>query len=49
VLDRLDPIDAYVEFSSTRIPGVPVFDAPATGADVLWVPVGRSRRSRASL
>ena len=32
-LDRLDPIDAYVEFGSTRIPGVPVFDAPATGAD----------------
>jgi hypothetical protein len=32
-LDRLDPIDVYVEFGSTRIPGVPVFDAPATGAD----------------
>ena len=32
-LDQLDPIDAYLEFDSTRIPGVPVFDAPATGAD----------------
>ena len=32
-LERLDPIDADVEFGSTRIPGVPVFDAPATGAD----------------
>jgi hypothetical protein len=32
-LDRLDPIDAYVEFDGTRIPGIPVFDAPATGAD----------------
>jgi hypothetical protein len=32
-LDRLDPIDVYVEFGSTRIPGVPIFDAPATGAD----------------
>ena len=32
-LDRLDPIDAYLEFDGTRIPGIPVFDAPATGAD----------------
>jgi hypothetical protein len=32
-LDRLDPIDAYLEFDGTRVPGVPVFDAPATGAD----------------
>jgi hypothetical protein len=32
-LDRLDPIDAYLEFDSTRIPGIPVFDAPATGGD----------------
>ena len=28
-LDRLDPIDAYLEFDGTRVPGVPVFDAPA--------------------
>ena len=32
-LDRLDPMDAYAEFGSTRIPGIPVFDAPPTGAD----------------
>jgi hypothetical protein len=32
-LERLDPIDAYVEFGDTRIPGVPVFDAPATEVD----------------
>jgi hypothetical protein len=32
-LDRLDPIDAYLEFDGTHIPGIPVFDAPATGAD----------------
>jgi hypothetical protein len=32
-LDRLDPIDAYLEFDSTHVPGVPVFDAPATGGD----------------
>jgi hypothetical protein len=31
-LDRLDPIDAYLEFDSTRVTGVPVFDAP--GEDV---------------
>jgi len=32
-LDRLDPIDTYLEFDSVRIPGVPVFDAPATRGD----------------
>jgi hypothetical protein len=32
-LDRLDPIEAYLEFDGIRIPGVPVFDAPATGGD----------------
>jgi hypothetical protein len=32
-VDRLDPIEAYLEFDTTRIPGVPVFDAPATGPD----------------
>jgi hypothetical protein len=32
-LDRLDPIDAYLEFDGVRIPGVPVFDAPSTGGD----------------
>lgn len=29
-LDRLDPGDTYLEIDGTRIPGVPVFDAPAT-------------------
>src|SRR5215472_3590210 len=32
-LERLDPIDVYLEFDGTRIPGIPVFDAPVTGAD----------------
>ena len=32
-LDRLDPIAAYLEVDGVRIAGVPVFDAPATGAD----------------
>jgi hypothetical protein len=32
-LDRLDPIDAYLGFDSTRVTGVPVFDAPATESD----------------
>ena len=32
-LDRLDPIDTYLEFDSVRIPGVPVFDAPTTGGE----------------
>lgn len=29
-LDRLDPGDTYLEADGRRIPGVPVFDAPAT-------------------
>lgn len=32
-LDRLDPTTACLEVDDTRIDGVPVFDAPATGAD----------------
>jgi hypothetical protein len=32
-LDRLDPIEAYLEFDRKRVPGVPVFDAPATESD----------------
>jgi hypothetical protein len=31
-LDRLDPVDTYLEFDGVRIPGLPVFDAP-TGND----------------
>jgi hypothetical protein len=30
-LDRLDPVDARLEIDGQPIPGVPVFDAPATG------------------
>ena len=33
VLERFDPSDAYLEFADARIPGVPLFDAPATTAD----------------
>lgn len=32
-LDRIDPIAAYLEVGGTRFDGVPMFDAPATGAD----------------
>jgi hypothetical protein len=32
-LDRLDPVDSYLECGGERIPGVPVFDAPATSTD----------------
>ncbi|HEV2099400.1 MAG TPA: hypothetical protein VGR45_10805 [Stellaceae bacterium] len=32
-LDRLDPVAAYLEIDADRIDGVPVFDAPATGAE----------------
>lgn len=32
-LDRIDPIAAYLEVAGTRFDGVPMFDAPATGAD----------------
>jgi len=32
-LDRIDPITAYLEVDGIRFDGVPVFDAPATGAD----------------
>jgi len=31
-LDRLDPIDAYLECGGEHFPGVPVFDAPTTSA-----------------
>jgi hypothetical protein len=32
-LDRLDPMDAHLEFDGVRIPGVPVFDSPSTESD----------------
>lgn len=31
-LDRIDPVAAYLEVDGVRFDGVPVFDAPATGA-----------------
>src|SRR6516162_2057872 len=46
-LDRLDPVDVYLELDGTRIPGVPVFDAPATwGEGVIGTlgPVGAEDR-----
>ena len=33
ILDRLDPIEAYLEYDGARVSGVPLFDAPATGDD----------------
>lgn len=32
-IDRLDPVAAFLEIGATRIAGVPVFDAPATGEE----------------
>ncbi len=32
-LDRLDPVECFLELGGERIEGVPVFDAPATAAD----------------
>src|SRR5947207_2337703 len=32
-LDRLDPVDCYLELNGARIAAVPAFDAPSTGAD----------------
>ena len=32
-LDRLDPLDAYLEIGGERIDGVPLFDASASGPD----------------
>jgi len=31
-LDRLDPVDAFLEFEDQKVAAVPVFDAPATDA-----------------
>ncbi len=41
VLDRLDPVEAYLECGAGRIPGVPVFDAPATPDDGIAGTLGR--------
>jgi hypothetical protein len=39
-LERLDPIECYLEVGGDRIAGVPVFDATATGADGVAGTVG---------
>jgi hypothetical protein len=39
-LDRIDPIAAYLEVGGTRFDGVPMFDAPATGADGVFGTLG---------
>ncbi|MBO0736471.1 MAG: hypothetical protein J2P48_07870, partial [Alphaproteobacteria bacterium] len=31
--DRLDPVDCHLDIAGERVEGVPVFDAPVTGAD----------------
>src|SRR5262249_56738801 len=46
VLDRFDPSDAYLEFADARIPGVPLFDAPASTADGDLRHFGRHRLER---
>jgi len=35
VIDRVEPVRCHVDIEGTRIPAVPVFDAPFTGADGL--------------
>src|SRR5262245_62112059 len=40
-LDRLDPVEAYLECGAGCIPGVPVFDAPATPEDGIAATLGR--------
>ncbi|HLY47145.1 MAG TPA: hypothetical protein VKQ73_16305 [Stellaceae bacterium] len=40
-LDRLDPVEAYLEIASERTPAVPVFDAPATDAAGIMGALGR--------
>jgi hypothetical protein len=39
-LDRIDPARACIELDGVRIDGVPVFDAPATGAVGITGPLG---------
>jgi hypothetical protein len=45
-LDRLDPVACYLELSGRQIPGVPAFDAPATGIDGVIGTLGMGERSR---
>jgi hypothetical protein len=46
-LERLDPRDAYLECADARIPGVPLFDAPATAADGISGTLGAAGSSAA--
>lgn len=39
-LDRIDPVDCYVEANGIRIDGVPVFDAPPTGPEGISGTIG---------
>jgi hypothetical protein len=41
-LDRLEPVACYLELDGERIPGVPAFDAPGTGADGVTGPLSSS-------
>ncbi len=46
-LDRLDPVACYLELDGGRISAVPVFDAPATGADGVTGTLSRSGHDEA--
>jgi hypothetical protein len=51
-LDRLDPVAAYFECDGERIPGVPVFDSPGTGAEgitAILEPIGGPVAGRATI
>ena len=48
-LDRLDPVACYLELDGQRIPAVPAFDAPATGADGVTGTLSSSGRDEAIL
>jgi hypothetical protein len=39
-LDRIDPMTTWLDVGGTRIEGVPVFDAPATGDTAIEGPLG---------
>jgi hypothetical protein len=48
-LNRLDPVVCYLELDGRRIPGVPAFDAPATGASGLTGTLSLSDHEQAIL
>jgi hypothetical protein len=49
MLDRLDPIEAYLDYDGARVRGVPLFDAPATAKDGIAGILGLAARRRPSL